>query len=665
MTRTRTLTYTMFLALASLGFPSLSRAVPHADQTRTAAAMLAELSLEELSQITISSVSKRDESAFDAPAALYVITAEQIRLSGVTSIPDALRMAPGVHVARIDVNKWAISIRGFSDRFANKLLVLQDGQSIYSPFFGGVWWNIQDIMLEDIERIEVIRGSGATLWGSNAVNGVINIITKSARDTTGGLVSAGGGTFEQGFGAFRYGVKISNDSYIRGYAKYFSRNRQTTADGQDRSGSWDNWSGGMRMDWAPTTESGMILTGNHTSSRSGNTYFDNSSFMGRLKHDFSQTSSTTLQVAYNHFELQPTQDPELRSSEARDTFDLDLQHSFQPHRMHEVLWGIGYRFYNSRSNVTPSLRMQPSNQSNHLPSLFVQDDITLVPERLKLTLGLRLEHSDYTGFELQPTGRLLFTPNRSNTFWAAVTRAVRNPAQVQDNIEATVATLPPGSLGPGSPEARVRVLGSTSLKAESVISGEAGYRSQLTPELLLDLALFYTDYQRLVGMAEAAPSTASGYLVLPYQATNNVKGQAWGTELALAWRPLDMLSLTATYSWLEMRMHSDEPSAFRYKISQIGTSPEQQFGLRSGFKLPGNLQLGLWLRYVDRLQRDNVNDYTELDASIIWSPVQQLELSLVGQNLLNRYHDEFSGDFFGSPATRRERGMYGKLTWRF
>lgn len=661
----RALTLITFLTVASLGFSTPSRATPYAGQTQMAATKLVELSLEELSQITISSVSKRDESAFDAPAALYVITAEQIRSSGVTSIPDALRLAPGVHVARIDANKWAISIRGFSDRFANKLLVLQDGQSIYSPFFGGVWWNIQDIMLEDIERIEVIRGSGATLWGSNAVNGVINIITKSARDTVGGLINAGGGTFEKGFGAFRYGAKVGTDSYIRGYAQYFSRNRQTTADGQDRSGGWDNWSGGMRMDWAPTTGTSLILTGNHTSSRSGDTYFDNSSLMGRLKRDFSQTSSATLQIAYNHFELNPTQEPELRSSEGRDTFDLDLQHSFQPHRMHEVLWGIGYRFYNSRSNVTPSLRMQPSNQSNHLPSLFVQDEITLVPERLKLTLGLRLEHSEYTGYELQPTGRLLWTPNRSNTFWAAVTRAVRNPAQVQDNIEATVATLPPGSLGPGSPEARVRVLGSTSLKAESVLSGEAGYRTQLTPELLLDLALFYTDYQRLVGIAEAAPYMASGYLVLPYQAVNNAKGQTWGTELALTWRPLDMVSLTATYSWLEMRMHSDEPPAFRYKISQIGTSPEQQFGLRSGFKLPGNLQLGLWLRYVDRLQRDSVGSYTELDASIIWNPVRQLELALVGKNLLNKYHDEFSSDLFGFPSTRSERGMYGKLTWKF
>ncbi len=652
--------------ISSLVLPLPVSAVTIApNNTEIMVAQLTDLTLEELSQITISSVSKREENAFDAPAALYVITAEQIRQSGVTSIPDALRLAPGVHVARIDANKWAVSIRGFADRFANKLLVLQDGRSLYSPTFGGVWWNVQEIMLEDIERIEVIRGPGATLWGANAVNGVINIITRSSRQTVGGLLVAGGGSFEKGFGALRYGAALSENTTIRGYARYFSRDRQTTATGIDQEGSWENWSGGFRSDWTPTTASSLTFQGDYYTSRAGSGYYSGGNLLGRFQHEFRPATSTSLQLSYTRNEQKAVTTPDQKYREDRDTVSLDLQFNHQPHPAHQLQLGAGYRFSQVRSGNAPQIRLIPSDHTDHLPSLFLQDRITLLPGTLQLTLGLRLEHNDYTGYELQPTGRLLWTPNRTNSFWAAVSRAVRTPTQVQDSIEAIVRVLPPGSLGPGSPEARVTALGTSGLKAESLIAYEAGYRTQPLPELLLDLALFYNNYRNLIGVTAGTPYPASSHLVLPYYGANNTKGESWGAELAVTWQPMELLTLTATYAWLEMRMQSNEPQELRYQLSQIGNAPEQQFGLRSGLKLPANLRLDLWLRYVDRLRRDGINDYTELDASLAWTPLKELELSLVGQNLLQRCHNEFSGDVFGSPATRSERGLYGKVTWKF
>lgn len=665
MTRTRTLLYISLLALASPGLSTLSHATPYSAHMQMAATQLADLSLEELLQVTITSVSKREETYFEAPDAIHVITRDDIRHSGVTSIPEALRLAPGVHVAQIDANKWSVSIRGFGDRFANKLLVLQDGRTIYNPTFGGVYWNIQDIMLEDIERIEVIRGPSSTLWGANAVNGVINIITRAAKDTTGGLVTAGGGTWEKGFGAFRYGAKVGDAGYIRGYARYFSRDRQTTAAGSDQEGSWDNWSGGFRSDWTPTTSSNLTLQGDLYRSRAGAGLYSGGNLLGRISHAISPTSDATVQLYYMRSEQQAVTNPGLKYQENRDTIDLDVQHSLQASASHRLLWGAGYRYSQDRTGNAPDVRLLPGSRDEHLASFFIQDEITLVPDRFKAIAGLRIEHNDYTGFELQPTGRLLWTPDNRHTLWAAVTRAVRTPTRVQDSIDATIQRIPSGGLGPGMPEARIKVFGSPQLLAESLLAYELGHRYRHSGEFWTDLALFYNDYDRLSGLSGSTPFMEAGYLVLPYAAANNVKGESWGAEISASWRPHELFSLTASYSWLDMRIHSNEPLEVRNLFSQLGSSPEQQFGLRSGITLLPTLRLDLWLRYVDRLTRDAINDYAELDVRIAWAPVKNLELALVGQNLLHAYHNEFGNDAFGSPATRSQRGMYGKLTWKF
>ena len=578
----------------------------------------------------------------EAAAAIFVISREDIERSGATSIPDALRLAPGVHVARLDANKWAISARGFSDRYANKLLVLQDGRTLYSPTFSGVYWNIQDIMLEDIDRIEVIRGPGSALWGANAMNGVINIVTRSAKDTTGGIVSAGGGSFEKAFGALRYGIKVSDDLYVRAYGKYFSRDKQASPSEVYQEGYWDNRSGGFRADWAPSQKDSLTVQGDLYDSRPGTGDYDGGNLLGRWTRQISDSSSAMMQLYYNYSEQQAVDSPETKYREKRDTVSLELQHNFQPTPSHNIVWGGGYRFTRDETGWSyPFVYINHEDASEDLINVFMQDDITLLPKELNLILGLRAEHNDYTGIEFQPTARFNWAPDNRNDLWAAVTRAVRTPSRVQDGIVAQPFGLS----------------GSTLLKSESLMAYEIGYRHQSSKRFCLDLALFYNDYDNLIGVTFIPPGSI--------KAANNVQGESWGAELSTSWQPTDFLDLKLTYSWLEMQMHSDGPQPINDQLAQIGTYPEQQFSLRSGFALPRNIRLDLWLRYVDSLERDHVDDYAELDARFAWTPLKSLELSLVGQNLLNSRHDEFSNDFFGTPATRTDRSMYGKMTWTF
>lgn len=639
---------TTLILLSLLLFPLLfsttvaAMEAPSLEQPVVTTALLTELSIEDLMQVKIYSVSKRSEQVMKAAAAIHVITREDIERSGVTSIPDALRMAPGIHVARIDANKWAISARGFSDRYANKLLVLQDGQTLYSPTFSGVNWNIQDIMLEDIERIEVIRGPGSALWGANAMNGVINIVTRSAKDTIGGLVSAGGGSFEEGFGALRYGVKASDKLFIRAYGKYYNRDNQTTSSGFDQEGHGESRSGGFRADWAPSQSDSLTIQGDLYDSRPGAGDYNGGNILGRWNRQLSDTSSTMLLLYYNYTEQEAVNSPETKYREKRDTVSFELQHNFQPTPSHNVVWGGGYRFNRDETGwFYPYVYINPEDTTEGLFNLFLQDDITLLPEKLHLILGLRAEHNDYTGAEFQPTARLNWAPNNQHNLWSAITRAVRTPSRVQDGIVAQPLGL----------------TGSTSLQAETLMAYEVGYRHQPIKQFWLDLALFYNDYDKLIGVNSLSPRNI--------QAANNVQGESWGAELSTFWQPADFLDLKLTYSWLEMRMHSDGPQPANDQLAMIGTYPEQQVSLRSGFDLGSDVRLDLWLRYVGALEQDKTDDYTELEARISWVPLQNLELSLVGQNLLNSSHYEFSDDFFGAPATMTDRSMYGKVTWSF
>ena len=367
-------------------------------------------------------------------------------------------MAPGVEVARIDANKWAVSVRGFNSRFANKLLVLMDGRSVYSPLFSGVWWDVQDTMLEDIDRIEVIRGPGATLWGANAVNGVINIITKKAGETQGGLIAAGGGTEEKGFGAVRYGLKLDEGADLRVYAKYFNRDRSVTSTGAEAADEWDALRTGFRLDHGPSGQNNFTLQGDYYAGNAGTTYdvasitppylntFQKKSesaggnIIGRWKHTFMNDSEFSLQAYYDRSDRK-----DLFAAGVVDIADVDLQYRVKWFGGQELVVGSGYRY--TRDDIANDNQLRtadPASRSDQLLSAFIQDDITLIDNRLHWVIGSKFEHNGYTGFEVQPNTRLIWTPSNIQSVWGAVSRSVRTPSRGETDIQANYTVIPPG-----------------------------------------------------------------------------------------------------------------------------------------------------------------------------------------------------------------------------
>lgn len=666
-------------------FSALLIAVCHAETAQQPVTDLTHLSLEALLNIEVTSASKKPQSLSDTTAALFVITQEDMRRSGVTSIPDALRMVPGLQVARIDANKWAVSSRGFNSRLANKLLVLVDGRSIYTQLFSGVYWEVQDPLLEDIERIEVIRGPGATLWGANAVNGVINIITRQARDTQGALVSAGGGTEERGFGGVRYGMKVGEDAHARLYAKYFYRDGFVDAFGKDSHDDWQLFRAGGRMDWQPDKRDMLTMQGDIYS---GEAYQDlrfpalaapylqsmrddiglfGGNLLGRWQRTFSSSSGLALQVYYDRLERD-----EIFFNEKRDTVDVDFQHHFSLGKRQAILWGAGYRFVHDDLGKSSLSAFIPSSRTNHLLNIFVQDDITLLPERLYLTLGTKLEHNDYTGFEVQPNGRLLWTPHAQHSVWAAVSRAVRTPSRGDNDLQAIFGVIPP-SPSSGNPAGLASVItatGNRHLPAETLLAFELGYRLQPLTSLSVDLATFYQRYDDLrtlepPGSPMVDFSPPPPRIVLANTLDAKAHGESWGVELAVDWRPVDWWRVQTAYTYLQLRLYLDRDSqATSVEDSVENRSPRHQVSLRSALDLPWHFAFDTWVRYVTELPRHQVESYVTFDVRLGWRPSQRFEAAIVGQNLLEQRHPEFVQEFFGIP-TEVQRSVYGKILWRF
>jgi len=642
---------------------------------------LTDLSLEELMHIEITSVSKKPERLADAAAAIFVITQEDIRRSGVMSIPEALRMVPGLQVARIDANKWAISSRGFNSRFANKLLVLMDGRTVYDPVFSGVFWDVQDTMLEDIDRIEVIRGPGATLWGANAVNGVINIITKSSKDTQGVLLSGGAGTEERGFGNARFGGKIREKGSYRVYAKYFDRDESVNAQGDATADDWRMSRAGFRTDWNLShsddfTFQGDIYDGEtgqqaefptfsppYTETAKGDTQLSGGNLLTRWQHTFSETSDMSLQFYYDRTERE-----QLVGSQDRDTLDIDLQHRFAWGSFQEIIWGLGYRYTHDDISVRfPPIDMDPDSQENNLFSAFIQDEITVLENRLRLILGSKFEHNDYTGFEIQPSGRIVWTPHEDHTLWTAVSRAVRTPSRQENDVEFIQSVIPPGvPENPGPLPAAVAIFGNDDLESEELVALELGYRVQASNRLSFDFTAFYNIYNNLFTTVPDTPfmrmSSPPPYVVIPLSFANKMDGETYGMEVAAKWRPLDWWQLHLSYTFLKMDLDVEDGAI---DPEDEGDNPEQQASVRSSMDLPWDLELDLWLRYVDSLSEPRVPSYTTLDVRLGWQPLGNLEISIVGQNLLGSPHAEFIDEQLLSEPTEIERSVYGKITWRF
>jgi len=642
---------------------------------------LTELSLEELMEIEIVSVSRKEERLFEAAAAVYVITREDLRRSGVRSIPEALRMVPGMEVAHIDANMWAITSRGFNDLFTNKLLVLIDGRSVYTPLFSGVFWETQDVLLEDIERIEVIRGPGATLWGANAVNGIINVLTRRAEDTQGGLVSAGAGSEERGFGGVRYGGKLGEDGCYRVYAKYFLRDDFVDASGEKAADGWAIARGGFRMDWDGSARDGLTLQGDLYDGEVGQTYrivdplespytrtldvgvpVRGGNVLGRWERRFSDASDMALQLYYDRTERE-----DAVVEGYLHALDVDLQHRFGMGARHEVVWGLGYRFMTDEIKGGFMMSVRPESRTYDLISAFVQDEMSLAEDRLRLTLGSKFEHNDYTGLEIQPNVRALWMPRERHAVWGAISRAVRTPSRVDDGMRTVRQVLPPDLIAPGVPTALV-VFGSRDFESEELLAFELGYRVRPMDRAFLDLATFCNVYDKLLSVEPGTPfreTSPPEHWVVPFTMENRMKAKTWGTELAADAQVLDGWRLRADYTYLRMQMRLYPDSQYTSAEEWEGVSPRHQWSLRSSLDLPGRLALDLSGRYVDDLPDIDVEGYSSVDVRLGWRSVNGLEVSLVGQNLLEDHHLEFRAPHTPPLSTEVERGVYGSVAWRF
>ena len=635
--------------------------------TTNSVADSADLSLEQLINIQVTSVSKKETRLNQSPAAIAVVTQDDIQRLGITSIPDALRLVPGMEVAQIDSHTWAVTARGSEGQFANKLLVMVDGRTVYESAFAGVKWEVQDMSMADVDRIEVIRGPGATLWGANAVNGVVNIITKNAKDTQGLVLSSDTDSQGQYSTAFRFGGVLATNVYFRIYGNYSHHDGLVTTSGADAPDDWSIGNGGMRIDCNPTTENTITLQGDYYGDQSTKTVsepllmapysttFNQSSYncggslLGRWTHSFSDESQLSIQSYYSHerFAIDFI-------TPHNDTFDFDLQDRFQLGSRQDIVWGGGYRLIRDGFPASANWNWDPSSTSMQLFTSFLQDEITLVPDQFKVSLGSKFEHNDQTGFEVQPSVRLIWMPTDSQTLWAAVSRAVRTPDRFELGAERALAAFP---TGPDSPPAEVDLVGAD-VKAEKLIAYELGYRVEATRRLDFDVATFYNDYNDLIDFVPGTPVLDPNpvpHMVDPQVASNVPGGHSYGAEIGAQWKVTDQWRLAADYSWLYM--------GFRVKAMEYD-SPRQQASLRSYLNLPHNIEFNSMISYVSRLQNFDVPAYVRLDLGLVWRPLKWVEVGIWGQNLLTSRHEEFH-DFTTSVREEVPRSVLGKITLTF
>lgn len=640
---------------------------------------LADLPIETLMQLEVTTVSKKAVSLAETPAAVTVVTHDDIIRSGAMNIPEAVRLVPGLEVAQVDASQWAISARGFNDVFANKLLVLQDGRSIYTPLFSGVFWDIQGTMMDDIDRIEVIRGPGATMWGANAVDGVINIITRSAKDTQGVLLTLGGGTEERAFAGVRYGGKISENAFFRVYGMYGNHDDSTLVAGNDANDSWQQGRWGFRTDWDISDQNQLTLQGdaaigefeqaigvfdpaatNLTRIVRGNDRVNAGNILGRWTHTFSADSDLQVQAYYDR-----TERNSVIFDEKRDTFDIDFQYRVGIGNRNDIVWGAGYRVTSDKVGNSSTISLNPESRTVNLFSAFVQDEIALVPDKLSLMIGSKIEHNDYTGIEFQPSGRAHWTPLENQTFWASISRAVRSPSRVEDDVTLN-QVLPPGGLFPGSPAAVTTTYGNRDFLSEELLAYELGYRVQARKNLSLDVALFYNDYDHLRSIEPGpSPTQPAAPGSIPLHIANDLFGETYGGEAAVVFQVTPRWRIEPGFSLIEMQLHKRASSQDNSSEKDEGKSPEQQWSLRSSMELPHAVSLDCMLRYVDSLPGLDLGSYWGLDLRVAWRPTRWMELSVVGQNLIENRHQEFSPSFISTQRTEVPRGFYGKVTLRF
>lgn len=633
-----------------------------------------DLPLEELGKLEVAAVSRKAQKLSDMPAAVTVLSAEDIRRSGARSIPEALREVPGVNVAQIGSARWAVGVRGAQGRFANKLLVQVDGRSIYNPLFSGVFWEAQDILIEDVERIEVVRGPGASLWGANAVNGVINIVTRKATATRGGQVSVGADSQGGVTTAVRQGVELEGIGAMRVFAKGRDLGRSDTMDGDRASDTAGGWLAGFRIDG----EGGWMVQGNsyrHSSKEllpistaldpSGgfpvSFVFEGSNLLARRSWGMAG-GDATLQAYVDHTDARLN----AQGNGKIDIVDVDFQHTLAPMGRHELMWGLGARYgHVDFTSSSPAFTFKDQLVEYRIASAFVQDEISLVPQTWTLTLGSRFEHSTLSDFETQPTARLMWTPTTDDSLWLNWSRAARTPSLGELNANVVLGAQPQ-PLAPGGVVV-LRSLPAPNLRprAERVDALELGYRRTLSSGSL-EAVLFHHDYRRLGATTMGQLDMSSPPFVQPLYRSYFANACTTGLELAADINLTATLRLQGSYTVLDTKARRYlDPAADAAGVAMEGAAPKHWASLHALWSPGGGHEFDLMLRRVGEVSAGNVPAYTSVDARYGWHLGRSFELAVIGQNLFDNRHLEYASDFFASQLGYQPRRGYIQGLWRF
>lgn len=634
-------------------------------------------------ELEVTSPSKKPQSFSSVPAALFVLTARDIKRSGVTHIADALRLVPGINVAQVNGNQWAITARGFNNTFARHLLVLLDGQTIFTPAFNGVFWDQYDIDLDNIERIEVIRGPGASVWGSNAVNGVINIITYKASHTQGSRVSVGGGTREKARVSVRHGGSIDQHTHYRAYSKFSKKGNNQYQSGEKANDDYDSIQTGFRLDKEVNKRDNFLFIANGSSTDkflrddapsltppfvdsqtySGDKQQYGASLISRYSRQYSEVESAYVQMDYN-FERQLGQIFPL----FRHTAHVEAQHRQRLNNFHDFIYGASYRFNYDDIGGNFADNFIPQQRNTNLFTFYVNDEMPLVDDKLMLTLGTKVEHNAHTQFEFMPNARLLWKVKPNTSVWTAVSRAVANPSRVFDNVAIPVAAFPEPTSGLTG---LVTAFGNPKVEAENLMAYEAGFRTQIGSNSSLDVTAFYNNYDDFQTLEAGAPyvgflkNQTAPALIIPYYFGNGFEISTYGAEAAVSYIPFQWWQFHASYAYLQIEVDKGNSTDDLNPSFYSGASPHHQANLRSQFDLNSFTQFDTTFRYVDRLPADKINSYLEMDIHLAFALSENNELSINGFNLLENGHEEFASHVIPAPLVRFERTYYIQFTHNF
>ena len=631
---------------------SAAAAIPACAQQFASVEDLSKLSIEDLTNLKITSVSKTPESLSDAAAAIYVISGEDIRRSGATSIPEMLRLAPNLQVAQTSPSNYIITARGFSgnsaaQNFSDKLLVLIDGRSVYNPLFSGMYWDMQDVQPEDIERIEVISGPGATLWGANAVNGVINIVTRKSSDTQGGTLELGAGN-QQASASLQYGGKLSDDLAYRLYAKTFRDSSFETSSGASAQDGWSKPQGGFRLDWTPPgnqlTLQGDLYNGREHALGAPDQLISGGNLQANWQHEFGSGSS--LQVLAYYDEVRRA--PDDRNGEfTLNTYDIEIQHNFALGSWNNIVWGAGeritdYAITDQLSSVSSLLFVPPRGQLN-LTDAFVQDQLSLA-ENLDLILGIKLEDDPFSGISPMPNARVSWRVSDSTMLWAAASRAIRSPTPFDTDVVEKLGTS-------------VLLTGNPDFLPEKLTAYEIGYRGQLSPRVSVSISAFDSEYDDLKSI-EFSP--LGGFPQFPIHWGNMMAGRVFGVEAWGNYLAADWWRLSAGFNIQSESLRFKPGASGLLGLAQAGDDPHHQASLRSSMDLSDRITFDADVRYVGTLPNPNVPAYVELNARLGWAISDSVELSLSGFNLLHGHHLEFA-----APSDEVKRSLFIDTRWKF